>query len=226
MHRNAVTVGGVTWVPLQNGAVAERDALLGLVPEPYAILRRALAATWHSADPRLLEVCRLRLAQLVDARAELAGADERLLAELSDWESSAAFTETERAALAFADQYHYDHNSLSEEQKAELKRRLPATGEVLNFVWALHMNDAYIRVLRLLDVAPDPPDTPPRPERGSHAETHGSRLESVDPGSLMARDFRAAYLMLGPAVVKQSLVDEVTSEAIRLHNASHQHCLY
>jgi hypothetical protein len=42
----------------------------------------------------------------------------------------------------------------------------------------------------------------------------------------MATESRAVYLLLAPAVVKQSLVDDVTSEAIRLHNASHQRCLY
>jgi hypothetical protein len=200
--------------------------VLGLLPEPYEALCRMLTATWRISDPRLLELCRLRLAQLMDTQAELVGADDQLLADLDHWESGAAFGGRERAALAYAEQYHYDHNTLSEEQKAELARHLPSTGEVANFVWALHMNDAYIRVLRLLDVAPDPPGTPPRPERGALVEPGATSLEDVDPESLMAREFRATYLVLGPVAVKQSRVDDVTSEAIRLHNASHQRCLF
>jgi hypothetical protein len=200
--------------------------VLGLVPEPYEALCRTLRASRQVADPWLLELCRLRLAQIMGARAELAGADEQLLVELDRWESSAAFGERERAALAYAEQYHYDHNRLSEEQKAELARHLPSTGEVVNFVWALHVNDAYIRVLRLLDVAPDPPATPPRPERGAPVESSIAGLADVDPDSLMAREFQAPYRLLGPVAVKQALVDDVTSEAIRLHNASHQRCLF
>jgi hypothetical protein len=43
---------------------------------------------------------------------------------------------------------------------------------------------------------------------------------------LMDPEFAAAYRQFNPVVVRQSLVDEVTSEAIRLRNASHQGCHY
>ncbi len=210
----------MTWLPVEAGDRAERDAVFGLVPEPYEVVRRALAAMWRIADPRTLDLCRLRLAQLTEARAELADADEELLAELAAWEASELFTAAERAALAFAEQYHYDHSNLGESHRAELARHL-SPGEVVNFVWALHLNDSYIRLLRLLDVAPDPVGTP-RPERRPAPEGP----VAIDPSPVKAPVWENLYREVASVVVRQSRVDDVTSEAIRLHNASYQHCAY
>ena len=97
------------------------------------------------------------------------------------------------------------------------------------------MNDSYIRILSLLDIAPDPPSAPARPERtrplgasapGSGPVSRAEEPEDADQGSLMEPEFRALYLQLNPIIVRESLIDEVTSEAIRLHNANHQRCLY
>jgi hypothetical protein len=85
----------------------------------------------------------------------------------------------------------------------------------------------------MLDVAPDPPSTPVRPDRvpPRDARTRSTTTEpepsrrggafgDLDP------EFRELYGVLGRAVVKQKLVDDVTSEAVRLHNANHQGCQY
>jgi alkylhydroperoxidase family enzyme len=222
----------MTWLPIEVGELPERDAVLGLVPEPYAAFRDVLTVAWRIADPQVLELCRLRLAQLAGARAELADVDEELLTELEGWESSSVFGENERAALAFAEQYHYDHQRLSDDQRAELARHLTPR-ETVNFVWALHMNLAYIRVLSLLDIAPDPPGTPIRRERvaldGGAWQAGSSGVEDdreTDVRALMDPEFAVAYRRLSPVIVKQPLVDEVTSEAVRLHNASYQGCLH
>jgi hypothetical protein len=222
----------MTWLPVERSLLPERDAVLGLKPDVYHVLRETLTLTWQMTDARLLDLCRLRLAQMVGARAEIAGADEHLLAELQNWRSSPAFSDRERAALAFAEQYHVDHKGITDGQKEALARHL-SHRDVVNFVWALHMNDAYARVLSLLDVDPDPPSGGVRPERNprremrSLARSSNSRrpllrgaFAEVDP------EFFEAYGTLGRVVVRQALVDEVTSEAVRLHNASHQGCLY
>ena len=95
------------------------------------------------------------------------------------------------------------------------------------------MNDAYVRVLSLLDIDPDPPSSPARPERVPVKDRQlraPSEPERAAPGRSAFADldpeFREAYGVLGRAVVKQKLVDDVTSELVRLHNASHQGCLY
>jgi alkylhydroperoxidase family enzyme len=227
----------MTWVPVETGGLAERDAVLGLKPEQYSRVRDTLAVLWGTTDPDLLDLVRLRLAQLTRTRAELAGADGELLADLEDWDTSPRFGERERAALAYAEQYHYDHRSLADEQKAELARHL-SRSEVVNFVWALHMNDSYIRILSLLDVAPDPPGFPPRPERtpmpGTPARQPSSPRSEPGPDDLVYEDqlelmepaFRELYLQLNAVIVRENLIDPVSSEAIRLHNAGHQGCLY
>src|SRR5438045_3390605 len=102
----------MSWVPGEAGAASEREARLGLKPEAYEQLRRILTAAWRATDPQLLDLCRLRLAQLSGARAELEGQDETLLARLENWEKDAGFSEAAGAVLAFAEQYHYDHQSL------------------------------------------------------------------------------------------------------------------
>jgi hypothetical protein len=222
----------MTWLPVEMSLLPERDAVLGLKPDVYHVLRETLTLTWQITDPRLLDLCRLRLAQMVGARAEIDGADEQLLAELQNWRSSPAFSDRERAALAFAEQYHVDHKAITDGQKEALARHL-SHGEVVNFLWALHMNDAYARVLTLLDIDPDPPSGGVRPERNPRRE-----MRSLDRSPSSSRpllkgafaevdpEFFDAYGTLGRVIVRQALVDEVTSEAVRLHNASHQGCLY
>lgn len=221
----------MTWIPIDTASQPERDALLGLKPEVYARLREILTLAWQMTDAHLLDLCRLRLAQLVGARAETAGADDRLLVDLDGWRASARFSDRERAALAYAEQYHRDHKQITVAQQEEIDRHL-APRDLVNFVWALHMNDAYLRVLSMLDVEPDPPSSPVRPERvppgdmrwrpsppRPDASTRGAFVD-LDP------EFRELYGVLGRSVVKQKLVDDVTSEAVRLHNANHQGCQY
>jgi len=220
----------VTWLPVDAVHGSERDAVLGLKPEPYEAVRRVLTTAWRATDPRVLDLCRQRLARLASARSELADVDEQALAELDGWESSAAFTAQERAALAFAEQYHYDHRLVTPALASALAEHLTKR-RLVNFVWALQMNDAYIRVLSLLDIAPDPADARPRPERsrprGSWSPPAVNDAdERASVKTLMEPDFEAAYRALNPIVVRQSLVDDVTSEAVRLRNASHQSCHY
>jgi alkylhydroperoxidase family enzyme len=221
----------MTWLPVDGEAPSERDAVLGLKADVYEILRGMLTTVWRITDPHLLDLCRLRVAQMMGARAEIAGADGGLLQELDGWRSSSAFSERERAALGFAEQYHLDHLRITSTQTEDLSRHLTRRG-VVNFVWALHMNDAYARVLTLLDIAPDPPTAPLRLERVPPKDAPAVR--ATEPDALASDSgstevdpaFSEAYGVLGRAVVRQSLVDEVTSEAVRLHNASHQRCLY
>ena len=224
----------MTWLPVTVGDGCERDAVLGLKQEPYDVMRDVLTAAWVITDPQVLELCRLRLAQLAGARAELAGVDQDTLAELEAWYSSPGLTGHERAALAFAEQYHLDHQLLGNGARAELEQHL-SRRELVNFVWALHMNDAYIRVLSLLDIAPDPASAPAAARTCSRRRAPGlrgaqvRRREDEDEApvrSLMDPEFEAAYRRLNPVVVRQSLVDEVTSEAVRLRNARFQGCLY
>lgn len=221
----------MTWLPIEASHLPERDAVFGLKSEVYEVLRGTLTTAWRITDARLLDICRLRVAQMVGARADLAGADDQVLIELDRWRSSPAYSERERAALGYAEQYHLDHKRITDSQKQDLSGHL-SPREVVNFVWAVHMNDAYARILTLLDIEPDPPRGAVRLERVPPRDTAASHIaESAVPASDRAAftvdpAFFDAYRMLGRAVVRQALVDEVTSEAVRLHNASYQGCQY
>jgi hypothetical protein len=223
----------MTWVPIQAGSDPERDAVLGLKAEPYRGLREILEISFQITDPALLDRCRLRLAQLMESRAEVAGEDERRLAELAGWERDPELGSRERAALSFTEQYQIDHHGVTDQQKADLESELSRRGMV-NFVWALHMNDAYIRALSLLDIGPDPVAIL-RPERGACSGA-GSTPASVDATQNSDKDdetadlrdpgFAEAYDRLNKMTVTQSLIDDVTSESVRLRNARFQGCRY
>jgi alkylhydroperoxidase family enzyme len=85
-------------------------------PEGAKELERLNAAAWASADPALLELCRLRIAQMLNNGVALAGVDEAKLAELDRWEVSTAFTDAERAFLAFTEQFVISVSSVTQEQ--------------------------------------------------------------------------------------------------------------
>ena len=98
-------------------------AALGLSPTVGDELRRLLDEIWAcGVSPRVLELCRLRMAQLVGADAELArrhpaaagAVDEDDVAALPAWPTSARFDEGERAAIAFAEKYVIDAHSVTD----------------------------------------------------------------------------------------------------------------
>jgi hypothetical protein len=220
----------MTWLSVRAESGSERDAVFGLMPDVDELLREMLSVAERISDPGLLERCHLRQAQLMSAGAVLADVDPSWLSELEKWHTSAIFSHRERAALSYAEQYHLDHHSISDEQKNRLSRYL-APREFVNFVWALHAYEAYARVLALLDIAPDSnPAAKPWHRRSKTAEDEISpRADATEEGnmwSLLDPVFGRAYRALAQAVVRQKLIDEVTSEAIRLHNASHQGCQY
>lgn len=81
-----------------------------LAPEAHAALTDLHAAIWESLDPALLELVRLRYAQLLDDPEEFARrtpaaalAEEKVNA-LRDWPASPLFTDGERCVLALAEQ--------------------------------------------------------------------------------------------------------------------------
>jgi hypothetical protein len=220
----------MTWLPVRAESGSERDAVFGLKPDVYQLLCEMLSVADQISDPWLVECCHLRQAQMMGARASLAGVDASLMADLENWRASASFSKRERAALSYAEQYHLDHHAISEDQKDQLARYL-APREFVNFVWALHAYEAYDRVLALLDIAPDPdPAAKPRHLRSGAAEDEiASGADASSQGGmwdLLGPAFGKLYRTLAEAVVRQKLIDEVTSEAIRLHNASHQGCQY
>ncbi len=95
------------------------------------------AAALAAVEPRLLEIARLRIAQLLGHLDELscrtpgpAGPvlEEDTVTALSSWPSSDRFDDRDRAVLAFVEQYVLDVATVTDEQIATLVEHLGASG--------------------------------------------------------------------------------------------------
>ena len=121
------------------GVTSTVDDVLGLRAEAKQAFDVLWAGLYDPArlDPRLTELCRLRVAQLVRADAELAhrvpaavtaGLDEADVAALSAWPTSDRFGPAERAALAYAELFVMDPGSITDELAAEVLQQLGPGG--------------------------------------------------------------------------------------------------
>jgi alkylhydroperoxidase family enzyme len=102
-------------------------------PDIAARLDDLHRAAWLVVDPVLLELCRLRIAQLLGCEAEqdartppalAAGLDEATIADLRAWPTSSRFGSRERACLAFCEQFVIDVASLSDDLAGALADEL------------------------------------------------------------------------------------------------------
>lgn len=100
-------------------------------------LEAALTAAYAAVDPTLLELCRVRTAGLLGADYDPPqGLDSRHCDALVNWRSSTEFTATQRACLAFTDQFVTDVASLDDATAAAVAEHLGDEG-LANFANAL-----------------------------------------------------------------------------------------
>ena len=152
----------MTWL----SKTAESDEPLGtaygLLPDTYARHRELVAHIWQPGliDPVVLELCRLRVAQLVRCQRELdvrtpearaAGLDEAKVAKLSQWPTASEFTEPERAALGFAEMYVIDCGSVTDAMCAAVTEQF-TPAEVAVLTTAVAVFDATARFQVALSV--------------------------------------------------------------------------
>ncbi len=99
--------------------------------------------------PRVLELCRLRLAQLHGSDAALAISEVELEAnerdQLSNWASAESFSDAERACLAFAEVHAMDATAITDEQAEAVKAHFGEVGLVA-LIQALGVFDGMIRL--------------------------------------------------------------------------------
>ena len=147
-------------------------ALSRLRPEACALLVALNERVWQVGDPVLLELIRLRVAQLISnpaalrmrcSYADAAAMPESKILALPDYPSSPLFSPAERDTLAFTEQFLIDVGGTTEDARAELIQHFGADGArgvvsaiyVVEFTQRLQMIAA-----RLLDDdAPAPPAT-------------------------------------------------------------------
>jgi alkylhydroperoxidase family enzyme len=114
-------------------------------PQVAASLAAAHTAAWEVVDPVVLELCRLRLAQLLGNPAELsvrtpaaiaAGLDESMVQELRSWPTSPRFGPRERACLAFCEQSFADVSGMTPTETEAVVAELGVQG-LADFAGAL-----------------------------------------------------------------------------------------
>jgi len=129
----------------------DRDAVLGELPGlagPYRALNDALWSQPH-LPAEILELCRLRLAQLHRCDVEFERSEIELpparRAALARWATADQFSAAERACLAFTEVYAMDAQALTDEHAGEVKQHFGAAGLVL-LVEALGILDGMARL--------------------------------------------------------------------------------
>ena len=155
----------MTWLPETAPGANPLERVFGLRPNLFEAWRGFAQIFWEKRllDPVLLELVRLRVAQMHEARfplasrrpeARAAGLDEAKLAELEHWWRSPSFTEAERACLRFAEQFVLDAKGMSDEQARPVIAALGAKGAVA-LVEALAIFDGFGRFCRMLEIEPE-----------------------------------------------------------------------
>ena len=152
----------MTWL---KGAEGEPpfDAVLGLRPELRELYRAFYGKLWDEQllPASILELCRLRVAQLHECEAELAvrhagaGVEPAQLDALADWQTSDRFTAAERAALLLAEKMPWQHHEITDEEHAVLLSHFGDDGTVALTV-GVALFDANCRLRLVLDTEPSP----------------------------------------------------------------------
>lgn len=139
--------------------------MLGILPDiatPFTALYQSLWRQPH-LPMEVLELCRLRLAQLHCCEVELQRSEMALVAEkrsrLARWDIDEAFSDAERACLAFTEVYAMDAQALTDAQAEAVKAYFGDAGLVL-LIEALGVFDGMTRLSLLWKLSDDAlPDT-------------------------------------------------------------------
>ncbi len=154
----------MSWLPTEANGSTPFERVFALRPNLFEAWAEFASLFWERrlVDPVLLELCRLRIAQLNGAawnqstrmeEARAAGLDEQKIAALADWPRSPLFSPLECACLGFAEQFVLDPNGINDADAAPVTAALGDAGTVA-FVEALAVFDGFSRFSRLLGIAP------------------------------------------------------------------------
>jgi alkylhydroperoxidase family enzyme len=156
----------VSWLPEHAEGTSGLDRVFGLRPDLYEPFRAFYATFWthQLLDPVVLELCRLRVAQLLRCPSEQqlryeparrAGLTEDQVARLPRWPTDEQFTPAHRAALAFAEQFVIDVEGIDATLRDPVVDHFGVAGLVA-LCEALALFDGFCRFRILLGVDADP----------------------------------------------------------------------
>ncbi len=201
------------------GAAVTGDPRATHAPEVLAALQQACGAVRAASDPALLELARLRLADLLGATDE-AGARPwgepapEAVAELGSWPTAPAFDDRTRAALALTEQFAVDVTGVAPGPLAPAAAALE--GGVLAFAQGLYLLDVGLRA----EVALGGLFDVPVPSTGwAWADDGGAGQSGGAPADPMA-----AIDALLRATARLDALDPVLRELVRLRGARHHQC--
>jgi hypothetical protein len=135
----------------QGGAMSRGTSrrLMDLHPEGGRALARLDATAWEVADSSVLELCNLRVAQLLGnglaADADPPAMEARKVQNLGAWDTSSVFSAAERAHLEFTEQFVTSVSDVTSEQVGALLEYGSAE-DVRSFVAALYVVELSQRV--------------------------------------------------------------------------------
>ena len=152
----------MTWLARSGGGDSDFERVFALRPELFEAWREFASLFWTRGlvDPVVLELCRLRVAQMLGAaqplalrtdEARRAGLDEARIAKLDAWWTSDAFDDVERACLRFSEQFVLDPKEIADADADAVVAALGDAGMVA-FVEALALFDGFARFCRFFDV--------------------------------------------------------------------------
>jgi alkylhydroperoxidase family enzyme len=117
----------------------EFDRVWGQRERYYTIVMDEYRKALGNADPIIVELCRLRMAQLLGCefdlsiryrRARDAGLSDAKVAALPQYATAPEFSDRERACITFAEQYVIAASGITDPDVEELKRHIGAEGFV------------------------------------------------------------------------------------------------
>ena len=213
-------------------------AVLGLRPDLYEPYQDFAGLFWHRrlVDPVLLELCRLRVAQLLGCESEVAtrtrpaitaGLTEEMLARLHEWPTAECFSDSHRAALGYAEQFVLDPHGVDDAMRARLREHL-SSSETVALTEALALFDGFTR-FRLALCTEDHPTQIVDPPRVSGASFEVP--DDADPaltGSVLGEqpETLVAFLRLYGTLWSHGRVPQPLKEIARLRNARITDCGY
>lgn len=163
----------MSWLPPVEGVgsldpLTARLAHLPQLPEAFDNLMRAAMS---AVDPVALEVCRLRMADLLSVSSELAwrspmavehGLDEDKIVAIAQYATDGRFTPYERAVIAFTEQFLMDVSGTQDAQVELLIRYVGHEGFYL-LVWAIFLTEARLRLIMLWGLGDEDRPVPAAP---------------------------------------------------------------
>ncbi|GEM_PF-485002 len=152
----------VTWLKTEQG-IAQFDAALALRPELRDLYAAFYGKLWDDEllPSSLLEICRLRVAQLHECEAELAvrhegaSVSEEQIRALANWQESDLFSEPEKAALTLSEKVPWQHHDLTDEDYSDLRTHFGEAKAVALTV-GIALFDANCRLRLAFDTDPTP----------------------------------------------------------------------